>query len=99
MLKTALLAASAVSLVVAPTAAEAKSHDWNRGRHAQTVRVVRYAPTTRYVTTRYASPYYGNSYYGSGYYGGSPYYGGSYGSYGTPYYSGYGSPYYGNSYY
>lgn len=90
MLKTALLAASAASLVVAPTAAEAKS--WHHGRQVQTVRTVRYVPTTRYVTTRYASPYYGSRYYGSGYGYGSPYYGSNYGY-------GYGSPYYGGGYY
>ena len=97
MFKTAMLALSAASLIAVPSAASAKSHDWNRGHKVRTVQTVRYVPTTRYVTTRYASPYYGSGYYGSPYYG-------SYGSYGSPYYGSnygysYGSPYYGSGYY
>ena len=84
MLKNAMLALSAASLVAAPAAASAKDHHWNRGHKVKTVRTVRYVPVrSGYATPRYANPYYGARYYGSSYYGngyyGSPYYGNYYG--------------------
>ena len=105
MLKNAILALAAVSMVATPTVASATDHgqkSWKKAqKRAQRARYYNstayYAPVrTRYVTRTYARPYYGTRYVSSRYYGGSPYYGGSYYG-GSPYYGSYygGSPYYG----